>query len=130
MSAGKNCLDKPKCVRMPRRVLLTELTLAPHPTPRRFGGPGVKKKACINRVCLNADQPLTPALRPAECRPDSLPSLDGLPDGLTRHPLLPIDSQPMVAPIFYPAQPVPEAYPVGVSKLEFLLASHGINWYR
>ena len=103
----KNCLDKP-----------------------RFGGPGVKKKACINRVCLNADQLPSPPLRPAEGKQDSLPPI-GLPDGLTRRPLLPLDSQPLAATNFYAAQTVPDAYPVGVStKLEFLLASHGINWYR
>ena len=105
--AGKNCLDKP-----------------------RFGGPGVKKKACINRVCLNIDQLPSPPLRPAEGKQDSLPPI-GLPDGLTRRPLLPLDSQPLAATNFYAAQTVPDAYPVGVStKLEFLLASHGINWYR
>jgi len=110
--AGKNCLDKP-----------------------RFGGPGVKKKACINRVCLNADQPPpSPALRPADCKPGGLSSF-GLPDALTllqtRGPLLPLDSQPLAAANLYSPQPAPEAYPVGAStKLEFLLASHGINWYR
>merc|ERR1711865_1297874 len=103
----KNCLDKP-----------------------RFGGPGVKKKACINRVCLNADQPPSPALRPADCKPGGPPSF-GLPDALTRGPLLPLDSQPLAAANLYSPQPAPEAYPVGAStKLELLLASHGINWYR
>lgn len=103
----KNCLDKP-----------------------RFGGPGVKKKACINRVCLNADQPPSPALRPADCKPGGPPSF-GLPDPLTRGPLLPLDSQPLAAANLYPPQPAPDAYPVGASnKLELLLASHGINWYR
>merc|ERR1711865_449167 len=53
------------------------------------GGPGVKKKACINRVCLNADQPPSPALRPADCKPGGPPSF-GLPDALTRGPLLPL----------------------------------------
>ena len=87
----------------------------------------MKKKACINRVCLNADQPEpSPALRPDECKPCALPPF-GLPDALaTRSPLLPLDSQPLYSP-----QPAPDAYPVGAStKLELLLASHGINWYR
>lgn len=95
----------------------------------------MKKKACINRVCLNADQPPpSPALRPADCKPGGLSSF-GLPDALTllqtRGPLLPLDSQPLAAANLYSPQPAPEAYPVGAStKLEFLLASHGINWYR
>lgn len=101
-------------------------------TSCRFGGPGVKKKACISRVCLNADQPEpSPALRPDEGKPCALPPF-GLPDALaTRSPLLPLDSQPLAATNLYSPQPAPDAYPVGAStKLELLLASHGINWYR
>jgi len=101
---GKNCLDKP-----------------------RFGGPGVKKKACVNRVCLNADA--SPQLRPTACK-DTVPSLEGLPDGLTRHPLLPLDSPPLTAVNLYSAPTPSTEAATNRSKLELLLASHGINLYN
>ena len=102
--AGKNCLDKP-----------------------RFGGPGVKKKACVNRVCLNADA--SPPLRPLVCK-EAVPSLEGLPDALTRHPLLPLDSQPLAAANLYSAPTPSTGAATNRSKLELLLASHGISLYR
>jgi hypothetical protein len=100
----KNCLDKP-----------------------RFGGPGVKKKACVNRVCLNADA--SPPLRPLVCK-EAVPSLEGLPDGLMRHPLLPLDSQPLAAANLYSAPTPSTGAATNRSKLELLLASHGISLYR
>jgi len=80
----KNCLDKP-----------------------RFGGPGIKKKACISRVCMHtqtsparddeSDGDSTPASSPAlrACAPVALPPPLFLPDRFPlRQPLLPIDMQP------------------------------------
>jgi len=97
----KNCLDKP-----------------------RFGGPGVKKKACMSRVCINppakdADDyqsddaqtaPVSPALaasspphhafaeRGGNCAPMPLSMLP-----LSRRPpLLPLDMQSALAPFNFP----------------------------
>jgi len=91
----KNCLDKP-----------------------RYGGPGVKKKACISRVCKNtqtaarddeSDAESTPTSSPAlrscalsaghaACPAAALPPPLYLPDRFpSRQPLLPIDTQPPAA---------------------------------
>lgn len=95
----KNCLDKP-----------------------RFGGPGIKKKACISRVCLHtqpcpvrdeeSDADSTPASSPAlraACAPAALPPPFFLSDRFTsRQPLLPIDMQPPAAGLLLPMPPLPQ----------------------
>jgi len=65
----KNCLDKP-----------------------RFGGPGIKKKACVNRVCLNAEAPVSPTLAPNGGEGDACPPLEQ--QGSSRPPLVPLDAPP------------------------------------
>ena len=71
-----------------RRVLLTR----PLPSRRRFGGPGIKKKACVNRVCLNAEAPVSPTLAPNGGEGDACPPLEQ--QGSSRPPLVPLDAPP------------------------------------
>uniref|UniRef100_A0A7S4BY51 CXXC-type domain-containing protein n=1 Tax=Chrysotila carterae TaxID=13221 RepID=A0A7S4BY51_CHRCT len=81
----KNCLDKP-----------------------RFGGPGIKKKACVSRVCRNTMQPshhsrdgesdldISPATSPTlqPCNAALPPSLN-LVDSYYRQPLVPLEMKPI-----------------------------------
>ena len=76
---------------------------------------------------VNADA--SPPLRPLVCK-EAVPSLEGLPDALTRHPLLPLDSQPLAAANLYSAPTPSTGAATNRSKLELLLASHGISLYR
>lgn len=70
---------------------------APPPRRRRFGGPGIKKKACVNRVCLNAEA-VSPTLPPSAGDGDACPP--AAQQGSSRPPLVPLDAQPVAAQPF------------------------------